>query len=96
MGDTGSLGIGGLIGSVAVAIKQEVLLVLVGGIFVMESISVILQVFFYKTKKKRIFRMAPLHHHFEVGGMPESKIIIRFWIIGIILSLLGFVTLKIR
>jgi len=96
MGDTGSLGIGGLIGSVAVAIKQEVLLVVVGGIFVMEAISVILQVFSYKTRGKKIFRMAPLHHHFEVGGIPESKVIIRFWIIGILLSMIGFITLKIR
>lgn len=96
MGDTGSLFLGGVFGTVAVALKKEVLLMLVGGIFVAEAVSVILQVLFFKKTGKRIFKMAPLHHHFELSGWPESKIIARFWIIGIILSLLGIATLKLQ
>ncbi len=96
MGDTGSLSIGGSLGAVAVMVKQEIVLALVGGVFVMEALSVILQVYSYKTTHKRIFRMAPVHHHFELEGWAEPKIIVRFWIISIILALLAISTLKIR
>jgi len=96
MGDTGSLSIGGALGVVAVMVKQEILLLLVGGVFVIEALSVIFQVFSYKTTRKRIFRMAPVHHHFELKGWAEPKIIVRFWIISIILALLAISTLKIR
>jgi len=97
MGNVGSLSLGGIIGAVAVMTKQEILLVLVGGIFVMEVFSVILQVGFFKfTKGRRIFRMAPVHHHFELKGWPEPKIIVRFWIISILLAMLAISTLKLR
>ncbi|MBM2827659.1 MAG: Phospho-N-acetylmuramoyl-pentapeptide-transferase [Actinobacteria bacterium] len=96
MGDTGSLSLGAALGVVAVMVKQEIVLALVGGVFVMEAISVILQVYFFKTTRKRIFRMAPVHHHFELAGWAEPKIIVRFWIISIILALLAISTLKIR
>ncbi len=96
MGDTGSLALGGALGTVAVMVKQEIVLALVGGIFVIEALSVIFQVTSYKTRRKRIFRMAPLHHHFELQGWAEPKIIVRFWIISIILALLAISTLKIR
>lgn len=97
MGDVGSLSLGGAIGTIAVITKQEIMLVLVGGIFVIEALSVIFQVGFFKlTNGKRIFKMAPLHHHFELNGWPESKVIIRFWIIAIALSLLSISTLKLR
>ncbi len=96
MGDTGSLAIGGALGVVAVMVKQEIVLALVGGVFVMEALSVIFQVSSYKWRKKRIFRMAPIHHHFELKGWAEPKIIVRFWIVSIILALLAISTLKIR
>ncbi|MFT5207065.1 MAG: phospho-N-acetylmuramoyl-pentapeptide-transferase [Candidatus Omnitrophota bacterium] len=96
MGDTGSLSIGGALGIVALLIKKEFLLALVGGIFAVEAISVILQVLSFKLTGKRIFLMAPLHHHFQMKGMVESKIVIRFWIISIILTLAGLATLKLR
>lgn len=97
MGDTGSLPLGALLGTIAVLSKQEILLVIVGGIFVIEALSVIIQVSYFKiTKGKRIFRMAPIHHHFEMKGWPESKVIIRFWIVSIIFALIAFSTLKIR
>ncbi|GAB4227970.1 MAG: phospho-N-acetylmuramoyl-pentapeptide-transferase [Deltaproteobacteria bacterium] len=96
MGDTGSLSLGGALGTVAVMVKQEMVLALVGGIFVVEALSVIFQVTSYKTRRKRIFRMAPIHHHFELKGWAEPKIIVRFWIISIILALLAISTLKIR
>jgi phospho-N-acetylmuramoyl-pentapeptide-transferase len=96
MGDVGALSLGGGIGTVAVATKHELLLVIVGGLFVMETLSVIFQVGFFKLKQRRIFRMAPLHHHFELLGLPEPKIIVRFWIISVILALLALSTLKIR
>lgn len=97
MGDIGSLALGGALGTIAVFIKKELLLVIVGGIFVLEAISVILQVGSFRLRKgKRIFRLAPLHHHFQVLGWPESKVIVRFWIVGIILSVLTLATLKIR
>lgn len=96
MGDVGSLSLGGALGTVAVLTKNEFLFVIVGGVFVMEAISVILQVGSYKLRKKRIFKMAPIHHHFELMGWPEPKVIVRFWIISIILSILALATLKLR
>lgn len=97
MGDVGSLSIGASIGTVAVITKQEILLVLVGGLFVIEALSVIFQVGFFKmTNGRRIFKMAPLHHHFELKGWPEPKVIVRFWIIAIILALISMSTLKLR
>lgn len=96
MGDVGSLGIGGLLGTVAIITKNEILLILIGGIFVLETVSVIVQVTSYKLTGKRVFRMAPLHHHYELKGWHESKVIVRFWIISFILSLMALVTLKIR
>lgn len=96
MGDVGSLALGGAIGTVAVIIKQELLLPFIGGIFVIEAFSVILQVGSYKLRKKRIFRMAPIHHHFELIGWSESKIIARFWIASLIFALFALTTLKLR
>lgn len=97
MGDVGSLSLGGALGTVAVITKQEILLMLVGGLFVVEALSVIFQVGYFKmTHGRRIFRMAPLHHHFELKGWPEPKVIVRFWIIAIILALLSMSTLKLR
>lgn len=97
MGDVGSLALGGAIGGIAIIIKQEFLLAIVGGVFVMEALSVILQVGYFKwTKGKRIFLMAPFHHHFEKKGWHESKIVVRFWIVSIILGLLALATLKLR
>lgn len=96
MGDTGSLAIGGAIGVVAVLIKKELLLVLLGGIFVMEALSVILQVASFRLTGRRLFRMAPIHHHFQLAGWAESKVTIRFWIVGAILVLLSLGTLKLR
>jgi len=96
MGDVGSLSLGGTLGTIAVITKQEILLVIVGGIFVVEALSVIFQVGSYKYRGKRIFRMAPIHHHFELKGVAEPKIIVRFWIITIILALVAISTLKMR
>jgi len=97
MGDTGSLSLGAALGTIAVITKQEILLALVGGLFVIEALSVIFQVGFFKmTSGRRIFRMAPLHHHFELQGWPEPKVIVRFWIIAIALALLAMSTLKLR
>ena len=96
MGDVGSMALGGALGTVAVLIKQEILLVFVGGLFVIEALSVILQVASFKLRGKRIFRMAPIHHHFELSGWPEQKVVIRFWIVAIIFALLGLSTLKLR
>lgn len=96
MGDVGSLTLGGVLGTVAVITKNEILFVLIGGIFVAEAVSVILQVGSYKTRRKRIFKMAPLHHHFELLGWPEPKVIVRFWIISACLAILALATLKIR
>lgn len=96
MGDVGSLGLGGALGTLAVITKQEIVLALVGGIFVIETISVVLQVLSFKLTGKRIFRMAPIHHHFELKGWPEPKVIMRFWIVGIILALFSLATLKLR
>ena len=96
MGDTGSLSLGGLLGTVAVAIKHEIVLAIVGGLFVLEAVSVIVQVVSFKLTGKRVFRMAPIHHHFEQLGWTESQIVIRFWIISIVLALAGLATLKLR
>jgi phospho-N-acetylmuramoyl-pentapeptide-transferase len=96
MGDVGSLAIGGLLGTVAVLTKNEFLFVIIGGIFVLEAVSVILQVGSFKLRQKRIFKMAPIHHHFELLGWPETKVIVRFWIISICLALIALATLKMR
>ncbi len=97
MGDVGSLSLGGSLGFMAVLCKQELVLVIVGGLFVIETLSVILQVGYFKlTNGKRIFKMAPIHHHFELKGIPESKIIVRFWILSILLALIALSTLKLR
>ncbi len=96
MGDTGSLAIGGMLGAVAICCKQEILLVIVGGVFVIEAMSVILQVASFKLTGKRIIKMSPLHHHFELSGWKENTVIVRFWIMSIIFALLGLATLKLR
>jgi phospho-N-acetylmuramoyl-pentapeptide-transferase len=96
MGDTGSLALGGALGGLAVATKHEIVLAIVGGLFVVETVSVIIQVFWFKRTGRRVFLMAPLHHHFEKKGWAEPTIVIRFWIIAMILALVGLSTLKIR
>jgi phospho-N-acetylmuramoyl-pentapeptide-transferase len=96
MGDVGSLSLGGALGTLAVVTKHELILVIVGGIFVVETLSVALQVASFKLTGKRVFKMAPIHHHFEQVGWPESKVIVRFWIIGIILALVSLGSLKLR
>ncbi|MDE2016861.1 MAG: phospho-N-acetylmuramoyl-pentapeptide-transferase, partial [Hyphomicrobiales bacterium] len=96
MGDTGSLALGGLIGTVAVAIKHEIVLALVGGLFVMEALSVIVQVASFKLTGKRVFKMAPIHHHFEQLGWSEPQVVMRFWIVSFVLAMLGLSTLKLR
>ena len=96
MGDVGSLALGGVLGTIAVLVRQEFLLVIMGGVFVMETVSVILQVGSFKLRGHRIFRMAPIHHHFELKGWPEPRVIVRFWIISIMLVLIALATLKVR
>jgi phospho-N-acetylmuramoyl-pentapeptide-transferase len=104
MGDTGSLAMGGLIGYIAVVTRQELLLLIAGGVFAMEAVSVVLQVGYFKITKrrsptgqgKRLFRVAPIHHHFHLGGWAESKVVVRFWIIGILLAAMALATLKLR
>ena len=96
MGDVGSLAIGGTIGAVAVLSKQELLLVLVGGLFVLEALSVIVQVASFKMTGRRVLRMAPLHHHFELRGWSENQVIVRFWILAVLFAFLGLSTLKLR
>ncbi|MBO9519393.1 MAG: phospho-N-acetylmuramoyl-pentapeptide-transferase [Porphyrobacter sp.] len=96
MGDTGSLALGGALGAIAVATQHEIVLLIIGGLFVIETASVIIQVFWFKRTGKRIFRMAPIHHHFEQLGWKESTVVIRFWIIAIVLAVLGLATLKVR
>ncbi len=96
MGDTGSLALGGMLGAVAVATKHEIVLAIIGGLFVLEALSVIIQVASFKMTGKRVFKMAPIHHHFEQLGWTESQVVIRFWIISVILALLGLATLKLR
>ena len=96
MGDTGSLALGGMLGSIAIAIRHELVLAVVGGLFVLEALSVIIQVASFKLTGKRVFKMAPIHHHFEMLGWTESQVVIRFWIIAFVLALLGLSTLKLR
>ena len=96
MGDTGSLALGGALGSIAVATKHELVLAIIGGLFVLEAVSVIVQVASFKLTGKRVFAMAPLHHHYEQRGWPEATIVIRFWIISVVLALIGLATLKLR
>lgn len=96
MGDVGSLSLGGALGTMAVLSKSEILFAFIGGVFVMEAVSVILQVASFKLRKKRIFKMAPIHHHFELLGWPEPKVIVRFWIIGLVLAIMSVATLKVR
>ena len=96
MGDTGSLALGGLTGTVAVATKHEIVMIIIGGVFVMEALSVIIQVGYFKMTGRRVFLMAPIHHHFEKKGWTESQIVIRFWIVAVILALVGLSTLKLR
>ena len=96
MGDTGSLALGGALGAIAVAAHHEIVLAIIGGLFVLEAASVIIQVFFFKRTGKRVFRMAPIHHHFEQLGWSESTVVIRFWIISIVLAVIGLSTLKLR
>ena len=96
MGDTGSLALGGALGAIAVATKHEIVLAIVGGLFVLETVSVIIQVVSFKLTGKRVFRMAPIHHHFEQMGWTERPVVIRFWIISVVLALVGLATLKLR
>jgi phospho-N-acetylmuramoyl-pentapeptide-transferase len=96
MGDIGALALGAALGVVAVIVRQEIVLAIMGGIFVMETLSVMIQVASFKLTGRRVFRMAPIHHHFELKGWAEPKVIVRFWIITVILVLIGFASLKIR
>jgi phospho-N-acetylmuramoyl-pentapeptide-transferase len=96
MGDTGALALGGALGTLALLVKKEMLLVIIGGVFVLEAVSVIIQVMYFKMTGKRIFKMAPLHHHFELSGWKEQQVVVRFWILGVICALLTLSTLKIR
>ena len=96
MGDTGSLALGGALGTIAVVAHHEIVLAIIGGLFVVEALSVIIQVAVYKRTGKRVFRMAPIHHHFELKGWPEPRVIVRFWIISVVLVLVGLATLKVR
>ena len=96
MGDTGSLALGGLLGTIAVATKHEIVLAVIGGLFVLEAVSVIVQVVSFRLTGKRVFKMAPIHHHFEQLGWTESQVVIRFWIVAVVLALLGLATLKLR
>jgi phospho-N-acetylmuramoyl-pentapeptide-transferase len=96
MGDTGSLALGGLLGTIAVVTKHEIVLAIVGGLFVLEALSVIVQVISFKMTGKRVFRMAPIHHHFEQLGWTEPQVVIRFWIVSVVLALIGLTTLKLR
>jgi phospho-N-acetylmuramoyl-pentapeptide-transferase len=96
MGDTGSLSLGGVLGVIALIVKKEILLVIIGGVFVLEVLSVMIQVISYKWKRKRVFKMAPLHHHFELKGWDESKVVVRFWILGGLFTILSLSTLKIQ
>jgi phospho-N-acetylmuramoyl-pentapeptide-transferase len=96
MGDMGSLALGGMLGAVAVAAKHELVLAIIGGLFVAEALSVIIQVTYYKATKKRVFLMAPIHHHFEKLGWQEPTIVIRFWIVSVVFALAGLATLKLR
>ena len=96
MGDVGSIGLGAALGTLAIIVRQEIVFFVMSGIFVAETLSVIIQVMHFKRTGRRVFRMAPLHHHFELKGWPEPKVIVRFWIITLVLVLLGLATLKLR
>jgi phospho-N-acetylmuramoyl-pentapeptide-transferase len=96
MGDIGALSLGAALGVIAVIVRQEIVLMIMGGVFVVETLSVIIQVASFKLTGKRVFRMAPIHHHFELKGWPEPRVIVRFWIITVILVLIGLATLKLR
>tara|TARA_B100001564_G_C20478001_1_gene595729 strand:+ start:88 stop:378 length:291 start_codon:yes stop_codon:yes gene_type:complete len=96
MGDTGSLSLGGSLGAISIITKHEIVLAITGGLFVLEALSVVIQVISFKLTGRRIFKMAPIHHHFEKKGWPESTVVIRFWIISIILAVIGLATLKLR
>jgi len=96
MGDTGSLALGSALGTLAILLKKELLLIIIGGVFAAETLSVIIQVLYYKYTKKRLFKMAPIHHHFELSGWAESTVVVRFWIIAILLVLFSLSTFKIR
>lgn len=96
MGDVGALALGAALGCVAVIVRQEIVLFIMGGVFVMETLSVMIQVASFKLTGRRVFRMAPIHHHFELKGWPEPRVIVRFWIITVILVLIGLATLKLR
>ena len=96
MGDVGSLSLGATLGLLAILVRQEIVFIVMGGVFVVEALSVILQVGSFKMRGKRIFRMAPIHHHYELKGWPEPRVIVRFWIISLILVLIGLATLKLR
>jgi len=96
MGDIGALALGAVLGCIAVIVRQELVLVVMGGVFVIETLSVMIQVASFKLTGKRVFRMAPIHHHFELKGWPEPRVIVRFWIISVILVLVGLATLKVR
>jgi phospho-N-acetylmuramoyl-pentapeptide-transferase len=96
MGDVGSLSLGGVIATISLIIKKEILVLIIGGVFVLEIASVIIQVVSYKLRRKRIFKMAPLHHHFELSGWAETKVVIRFWILGGLFAIIALSTLKIQ
>jgi phospho-N-acetylmuramoyl-pentapeptide-transferase len=96
MGDVGALALGAALGTIAVIVRQEIVLFIMGGVFVMETLSVVIQVASFKLTGRRVFRMAPIHHHFELKGWPEPRVIVRFWIITVILVLIGLATLKLR
>jgi len=96
MGDVGSLALGAALGIIAILVRQELVLFIMGGVFVMETVSVMLQVGSYKLRGKRVFRMAPIHHHYELKGWPEPRVIVRFWILSLIFVLIGLATLKLR
>lgn len=96
MGDVGALALGAALGTMAVIVRQEMVLFIMGGVFVMETLSVVIQVASFKLTGRRVFRMAPIHHHFELKGWPEPRVIVRFWIITVILVLIGLATLKLR
>ena len=96
MGDVGALALGAVLGLIAVIVRQELVLVIMGGVFVIETLSVMLQVASFKLTGKRVFRMAPIHHHYELKGWPEPRVIVRFWIISVVLVLIGLATLKVR
>jgi phospho-N-acetylmuramoyl-pentapeptide-transferase len=96
MGDVGSLSLGGVVATISLIIKKEILVLIIGGVFVLEIASVVIQVVSYKLRKKRVFRMAPLHHHFELSGWAETKVVIRFWILGGLFAIIALSTLKIQ